>query len=108
MTDRELLELAAKAAGIKYEKYYDVDDGSLCIVRGQRDFELWNPLSDDGDAFRLAVKLQLDILQFGILMAMVQYDTGEIKVFDERHDNDAYKATRRAIVRAAAEIGKTK
>ena len=53
-TDRELLELAAKAAGYEYAKHggYIVVDG----IPGN-----WNPLTDDGDALRLAVKLRLSI-----------------------------------------------
>lgn len=50
MTDRELLKAAAEAAGYEYAKHggYIVVDG----IPGN-----WNPLNDDGDAFRLAVKL---------------------------------------------------
>jgi hypothetical protein len=47
MTDRELLELAARAAGVKFQvNWYGVD---------------WSPLEDDGDALRLAVKLKIDL-----------------------------------------------
>ena len=88
MTDRELLELAAKAAGctLGYEIIEDV----------------WNPLTDDGDALRLAVKLGVDV--FGSShYRMCEWDEG---VATEPSNNDPYAATRRAIVRAAAEIGK--
>ena len=53
-TDRELLELAAKAARYQYAKHggYIVVDG----IPGN-----WNPLTDDGDALRLAVRLKIDI-----------------------------------------------
>src|SRR5690554_3749924 len=59
MSDNELLELAAKAAG------YSLTKGS----RGCREFlckrgVYWNPLEDDGDALRLASKLLIDIGQF--------------------------------------------
>lgn len=50
-TDRELLELAAKAAGYEYAKH-----GGYIVVFGIPGN--WNPLSDDGDALRLAVKLE--------------------------------------------------
>lgn len=53
MTDRELLELAAKAAG---HNYYMDSFGVHQIDSGR-----WNPLYDDGDALRLAVKLGVDI-----------------------------------------------
>lgn len=51
MTDRELLELAAKAAGIKH------NPSLSAACRGERIW--WNPLADDGDALRLAVKLHI-------------------------------------------------
>ena len=84
MTDLELTALAAKAFG-------NAPDG-------------FSPLTDDGDALRLAVKLQL----------LVNTDATESQATDgkkadecELHrDSNAYAATRRAIVRAAAEIGK--
>lgn len=53
-TDRELLEMAAKAARYQYAKHggYIVVDG----IPGN-----WNPLTDDGDALRLAVKLEIEL-----------------------------------------------
>ena len=55
MTDRELLELAAKAIGMDIEFFGD-ENGFDCVTDEQ---EYWNPLTDDGDALRLAVKLGL-------------------------------------------------
>ena len=98
MSDRELLELAAKAAGIKGSFVGDV----FAIAWGEeRDY--WNPLTDDGDALRLAVKLGLVLDAQGdkTFCGTTQYDA------IEHHKDDPYAATRRAIVRAAAEIGKT-
>lgn len=57
-TDRELLEAAAKAAGIKVEWRKGVD--CLCYSNSPYN-EAWNPLADDGDALRLAVGLQMDV-----------------------------------------------
>lgn len=108
MTDRELLELAAKAAGLKYETFCD---GKPIIRAPYGQPVYWNPLTDDGDALRLAVKLGLDIT-FGIHRCQVNvtdYDWAEDCVSVEIAENgrdDPYAATRRAIVRAAAEIGK--
>ena len=105
MTDRELLELAAKAAGLGFTvPVFGVPPFmGLRLIGGA----LWNPLEDDGDALRLAVKLKIP----------VQFPDWENKTrtwgskncldaFDEPHNNDPYAATRRAITRAAAEIGK--
>lgn len=93
MTDKELLELAAKAAGISN---FTMCDGVVFIETGTRRGDsgyYWNPLTNDGDALRLAVKLELwEAVRDGY------------QHLDS--DGDPYAATRRAIVRAAAEIGK--
>ena len=103
MTDRELLELAAKAAG--YEVARESDTGRGFLLTGVQ--HVWNPLTDDGDALRLAVKLQLDVLQGSpTLVQVVNHQTGGYA--DEPASPDRSAATRRAIVRAAAELGKSK
>ena len=90
MSDRELLELAAKAAGIA--------DGD--VFWGMKHKKEWQPLTDDGDALRLAVKLGIDI----------EFEGENIVFADGNYSEflppDPVAATRRAIVRAAAEIGK--
>ena len=93
MTDRELLEMAAKAAG--YE--VDSDCDRLDVRDNSGAPKIWNPLADDGDALRLAVKLGLfnDEDFFAELKAIWMYSC-----------TDYYAATRRAIVCAAAEIGR--
>jgi hypothetical protein len=98
MTDRELLELAAKAAGITYR--IDWKNGAFIVNDVQ-----WDPLEDEGDALRLAVKLRLeiDIHHTGIA---VRTPSGYKILLDAEDCNDAYAATRQAIVRAAAGIGK--
>lgn len=95
MNDKELLMLAAKAAGIKFElKWYGVD---------------WNPLHDDADAFRLAVKLDIRLRQkFAMVQAEYPWFDDEFntrKVLCEGVLDDYCAASRRAIVRAAAAIG---
>ena len=101
MTDRELLELAAKAAGILDELEWFEESYGNCWVLGSRE---WNPLTDDGDALRLAVKLEMD-LSLGLNGCVVLPDPN-IRL-EELSSEDPYAATRRAIVRAAAEIGRT-
>ena len=104
MTDKELLELAAKAAGIhllwheRWGCWYDHNKRNE-----SKDFQEWNPLTDDGDALRLAVKLNLEV---DCCEDCVTVATEDAIYFDEQHNGDPYAATRRAIVRAAAEIGK--
>lgn len=98
MTDRELLKWAAKAAGITYEI-----DGFITGTNRN----VFNPLTDDGDAFRLAVKLRMDTLP-GVNGALAFVSRNHPKRYqaEEPYGDDPYAATRRAIVRAAAEIGK--
>lgn len=103
MNDRELLELAAKAAGrsVKW-------DGNVAVLLdfepGVDDCSAWYPLEDDGDALRLAVKLRLNVACPGV----VRDEGGRLTLCDETSEPDDYAATRRAIVVAAAEIGRTK
>ena len=103
MTDRKLLELAAKAAGIgliAWTKFFD-EWKFACNPCG----EPWNPLIDDGDALRLLVLLGIEI----------RHVNGAAHAGRANHfwctecwfpDGDKSKATRRAIVRAAAELAK--
>ena len=111
--DKEILKLAAKAVGISAcwckERYGHRDEPSVREgwkeVKDGLVYDWWNPLIDDGDALRMAVKLK------------ITFDQGVSEVFtsgpcEEAHvvvpiDGDPLAATRRAIVRAAAEIGKT-
>ena len=97
MTDRELLELAAKAAGIEVTAV--VADGIPHRFGGG----YWNPLTDDGDALRLAVKTGEP---FVVRTRCVTMMSGLREDFDPSIPGDDLRATRRAIVRAAAEIGK--
>ena len=97
MTDRELLELAAKAAEIKIGDWYDSSNAFVAC----QDRPWWNPLTDDGDALRLAVKLELNLY-----LAEESTQVDSITTHEEISKGDPYAATRRAIVRAAAEIGK--
>lgn len=96
MNDREFLEQAAKAAGKK------LIWGDLCpsIPLDAETMLRWNPLTDDGDALRLAIRL-------GISFHCIERKRITISSIGvEPHDGDMYAATRRAIVRAAAEIGR--
>lgn len=99
MSDRELLEMAAKAAGCDDLGEWDEKWG--CITN----HEEWtfDPLTDDGDALRLAVQLKMTIRNFGHLVSVMAAHQYQV---DEYTNHDPYAATRRAIVRAAAEIGR--
>ena len=92
MTDRELLELAALAAGNGAEWYVGLGMGIDCGVSVPL---LWNPLEDDDLALRLAVKL-------GISIDFRVEDRVSANGLSIELGADHYAATRRAIVRAAA------
>jgi hypothetical protein len=97
MTDRELLEAAARAAGMQWDSAMEA-----WYEPPAKYHDGWNPLTDDGDALRLAVKLRLS----------PEYDCDEVYVSAgpdftavEQVNGDRLAATRRCIVRAAASIG---
>lgn len=103
-TDRELLELAAKAAGVGPVLCYE--SARNCLRVGDREgYKVWQPLTKDGEALRLAVALRLDVLHLSMVgEVMVESNDGEASAFEDC-EADPLAATRRAIVRAAAEIG---
>jgi hypothetical protein len=101
MNNKDLLELAAKAIGIDY-------------WFGKEGTVEWNPLTDDGDALRLAVKLDIEFYQgdddgpsvyAGYWSKPERRDVTRLFAV-EPISGGPYAATRRAIVRAAAAMGK--
>ncbi|MGU1391581.1 hypothetical protein ACSEUY_25560 [Pseudomonas aeruginosa] len=99
MNDRTLLELAARAAGID-----PVLAEPINFSTGVEYY--WNPRDDDGDALRLAVKLRFDIsVEREIQVSWWQGESLETVTWPL--GDDPYAAARYAIVRAAAEIGKS-
>ena len=111
MSDRELLEDAAKAAGMMFDPTVKNKHGLMVVAKDaacQSEQFFWNPLTDDGDALRLAVKLRK-------MPVIERWSDGHDWVFIPGHEggalplgDDPLAATRRAIVRAAAEIGEGK
>ncbi len=99
--DYKLLELAAKAAGELYTER--APEGGLYLSNGQD----WNPLEDDGDALRLAVKVGIRPDWGGFDVEICRTSSGARNFcYVEPHGADPYAATRRAIVKAAAKIGR--
>jgi hypothetical protein len=93
MTDRELLEFAAKASGQYHGEWSD--RAGAFRIRYAGEWREWNPLTDDGDALRLAVKLNL----------LTSENTEDWK-WARKKDADLCKSYRRAITETAAKIGK--
>lgn len=104
MNDRELLELASKAGEIpiyawRYNEVLDTWFGAR--ADSEESTVYWNPLTDDGDALRLAVKLRLEVAIHETYSGVINGNLIEGIV---EHNHDPYAATRRAIVRFAANI----
>lgn len=112
-TGRQLLDLAAKAVG--YGTSHPMNRERLSLnppvdALWVTDSDglvhtAWDPLTDDGNALRLAVKLQLlvDVADHNHETVVIWAD-GPFDGVREPHETDPYAATRRAIVRAAAAI----
>lgn len=106
MTDRELLEAAARAAGM--DVFGADKHGNLCVDPVA--YVPWNPLDVDSDAFDLLISSKLQ-LEFDMLaneehIAIVSDLDGRIAIVSG--DADDFKAaTRRAITRAAAALAQT-
>lgn len=105
MSDRELLEAAARAAGWMPNGSWEWSPRAEAFrYRVGGDWVEWNPLTDDGDAFRLAVKLGMAVsveFQVGSTSVLWGPPMGNVR---ESHGDDPYAATRRAIVRASAAL----
>ena len=120
MEDRELLEMAAKAAGIEFKwraRKIQVGMADTYGVRQYREEEqpfllsgvFWDPLNDDGAALRLAIGLDIHVKRYSgsttaqewaSCLSSTEHDHWSI------NSHDKMKSTRRSIVRAAAAIGK--
>ncbi len=105
MSDRELLEFAAKAAGMPGP----VDDNGVwsAWVGSPENGHWWNPLQDDGDALRLAVALKVQVI---IHSDWVEGLIDGIQLSSPQNCYSAdccmFETARRAIVKAVAQIGK--
>lgn len=88
--DKKLLEFAAKACGYEILDWYG--EKHACLDTNTNKQLGWNPLKDDGDAFRLSVQLDL-------MCSHKRFIKQKIAIVDP------FYATRLAIVMAASEIG---
>lgn len=108
MTDKELLELAARAAGIQLTWFGDKDP--WCYAEISPGIK-WNPLRDPGDALRLAVQLHIGLdfqaPGYSAYWTVLARDFSDYAAATE-NGPDTIAATMRAITRAAAEIGRAK
>lgn len=103
MTDREMLELAAKASNLRGEKMWAGEAG-ISVWTPELGTRFWNPFVHYGDRYWLARSCNL----------IVDFDSGEVRfflgkeicprVFSFTKGNDEDES--RAIVKAAAQIGR--
>ena len=110
--DRTLLERAARAASLRGVVTDLTPSGELTfrVLPGDGTFAYWNPLTDDGDALRLAVKLGMQVgpnraSREPMVFAWAR-ERGMCAEYVAVGGADPYAATRRAIVRAAAAMAK--
>lgn len=113
LTTRQMLELAAKAAGYqvvwsntfdRFERFETSESGF------QRYVGPFCPHEDDGDSKRLAVSLGIDVLH-GIhdVYAISGHGADKIDCTAryEHHNNNADAAWRWAVLQVAAQIGRS-
>lgn len=106
-SDRELLELAAKAAGMNWR------DWTPMLRQGELEPGLWpydwNPLTDDGDALRAAAKRRISInfdRHTGMVHACYVIGANRLEAAETLVAlSDGAEAARRAVTRALAAIG---
>lgn len=107
----ELLKAAADAIGLQYEWHHGCGD-ALRLTAPDAQQIYWNPLTDDGDALRLACTLRINIEHAETLSRKThgvhcwpvgRGDCGHM----ENELTDYNAATRRAIVCAAAAMAAT-
>ena len=114
MTDCELLEKAAKAAGYNWRGFSN--GGHALLNEDIKTAEpripypcVWNPLEDYEYAFMLMTKLRMEVACCdGVIV--VSYPVGESRDLESLYQDvgiDHDKSTARAIVRAAAAIGES-
>ncbi len=115
----QMLYYAAKAVGFTDDKTGDIEapglhrneQGHFYFV-DKNGLHLWDPSEDDGDSRRLEVALRLEIQHdFNGEEDRVQVLTGyteDDKWTVELYGDDACAATRLAVLRVAADVGKAK
>ena len=103
--DKELLYVCAKAMGYEIIGYHPKTGLRVWNEDHTHGFK-WNPLYDDGDAFRLAVKCQFEIkVENYMTRVFPQWEEEALAVVEFKSTNgDELAATRRAIVIAATEL----
>ena len=105
MEDSERLTLAAKAVSYQVCEPYRDGEFRVCLPGDNSSFQ-WNPLTDDGDALRLAVSLNM-----GISIPFLRKPRADVVCFLTsqahsivEHPTDTNFAVRNAIVNVAVQL----
>lgn len=106
----ETLKNAARA--IEHDFWTDPSTQANYLVKDGAILRRWEPAHDDGDAFRLAMQLELGVVckrnsdpyEKNTSVVTNPYCVNQIRI-TEPHKGNPESATRRAIIRAASEIG---
>jgi hypothetical protein len=105
--DQELLELAAKAAGIKLLwTCGGIPVNTPTLFEGLGSDTVWNPLTDDGDSARLRSALMMNVNWYddGVEVDL-EFSCGHfLKIADHSNDRDA--ALRMATLKCAVEYAR--
>lgn len=115
-TDRELLELAARAVGVTGLMYSEELEAMAVFIpptkvflRGYWDEDSrWNPLTEDGDSLRLVAHLEIGIqLSEDSKSVTAWWNQGTLGMKQDYSEIGLIAGIRRAVVRAAAAIGES-
>lgn len=105
-TERELLELAASAAGLRVKREeihgcYWVEPGQGLVIKP------WHPGRDSADCAELETAVGLDIEWYETEVRAMRFDP-EVSAFEkfDDHGGNKQKARMWATLRAAAEVGR--
>lgn len=100
MTDLNLIEAAARAAGYEVRRY-SVRELEVVHVKVGDAWALFDPIRFDGDAFRLAIACNLTISTGASRALATAFPGGGALTLLEEVGDDPVAATRRAITHAA-------
>jgi hypothetical protein len=106
-TDQQVLELAARACGLRFEWWHE---GGKSIYREADGHAVyWNPYASDADCFRLENAVGIDIYQHGgVGVTATYYPPGrgripiQVRIEDTQTGGDRNAARRRASTECAA------
>ena len=103
-TEREQLELAAKACWIEIDHWRgDMPMVNIC-EHDASEYQAWNPLHDDGDCARMEAQLGIDVKWYKSGVIAHIRDTGIQSEVFINHASDKNAARRAASVAIAVEI----